>query len=696
MTGYPPAPRTGPVEVHFGHQVPDPYRWLEDGASAATTSWSARQDELFAAYRAAAPATAGVQDRLRQLAGHDFVSAPAWRGNRHFLVRRPAGQEHGSLWVAEPDGTQRVLVDPAVLDPSGRTTLDIWQASPEGDLVAYQLSAGGTEESQLRVLAVDTGRVVDGPIDRTRYSMLAWLPDGTAFYYVRKVPPECVPDGEAAFHRRVFLHRIGRPAAEDVEIFPGARGPELPAGTGYALDLSRDGRWLVISASAGPAPVNRVWLADLTASHPGAPEFAEVELGGAGVAQLSVGRDGRGYAFTTVGAPRGRLCVFDPLSPGPASWQELIAERPDAVLRTWSVLDGPELGDPLLVAGWVRHTVSEVTVHDLRTGKALGELALPGSGAVGGLSVRPTGGHEAWFTYTDHVTPPVVHHWDARTDELRVWAAPGGVARPAATAGRETCRSADGTEVGLLVVAPPDCSGPRPVLLRGYGGFGVTIGPHYSPEALAWVRAGGIYVHAQVRGGGEEGESWHRDGMGTRKQHSFDDFHAVAEHLIRTGRTTPGQLAVAGSSNGGLLVGAALTQRPELYAAVVCSAPLLDMVRYEHGGLGRLWTAEYGSAADPGPFEHLLSYSPYHHVRDGVRYPAVLFTVSDNDTRVEPWHARKMCAALQHAGAGDGPILLRRDPLGHGARSLSSAIALLADALVFAARHTGMDVAALC
>jgi prolyl oligopeptidase len=327
----------------------------------------------------------------------------------------------------------------------------------------------------------------------------------------------------------------------------------------------------------------------------------------------------------------------------------------------------------------------------------LGSAELPGLGTVGGLSERPEGGHEAWFGYTDYTTPPLVLRFDARSFSAQTWAvAPGSVAVPAVTARQVTYQSVDGTSVRMLVIsgASGPAGEPRPALLTGYGGFDISLTPAYAPSALAWVEAGGVYAVANLRGGSEEGEEWHRAGMLEHKQNVFDDFRCAAEALIRDGWTTAGQLAISGGSNGGLLVGAALVQQPSLYAAVVCSAPLLDMVRYERFGLGQTWNVEYGSASDAVELSWLLSYSPYHHVVPGTAYPAVLFTVFTNDTRVDPVHAYKMCASLQHASVSGRPVLLRAEgQVGHGARAVSRTAELAGDTLAFAARYTGLVVA---
>jgi prolyl oligopeptidase len=688
---YPEARRTDDADELHGTTVPDPYRWLEDDGSPDTVAWSVAQDALLAEHTAALSGRDRLRTRVGELLGAGTIGTPSWRGDRQFFLRRTAEQEHAVLLTVDPDGTERVLVDPAALDPTGATTLDAWQPSKEGHRLAYQLSVGGTEESVLYVLDVVTGERVDGPIDRARYSPVAWLPGGEAFYYVRRLAPGLVPADEAQYHRRVWLHRLGTAADDDVLVF----GEGQDKTNYYGVSVSMDGRWLVIGASAGTAPRNDLWLADLSGGPLESPDLRVVQEGVDASTSLHVGRDGRVYVFTDRDAPRGRIAVTTPDDPSYETWADLVPEDDEAVLEGYAILDGEQLASGVLLCSWTRHAMGEITAHDLVSGARTGSVPLPGLGSVTGLSERPEGGHDAWFGYTDHVTPSSVFHYDARSGETALWAtAPGTVEVPEVHARQVEYASADGTTVRMVVVSPtkePD--GPRPAILYGYGGFGVPLTPAYSAGLLAWVEAGGVYAIANLRGGSEEGEQWHRAGMRQHKQNVFDDFHAAAERLVADGWTSSDRLAISGGSNGGLLVGAAMTQRPELYAAVVCSAPLLDMVRYERFGLGATWSDEYGSAAVPEELSWLLAYSPYHHVRDGVDYPATLFTVFDGDTRVDPLHARKMCAALQHATTGHRPILLRREgDVGHGARALSRTVALTVDTLAFAAQWTGLTL----
>jgi prolyl oligopeptidase len=687
---YPEARRLDLTEDLLGYQVSDPYRWLEDAGSAERASWLAVQADLFAAQRAELPGREAFAGQVRDLLNVGYTGTPVWRGERYFFTRRDPDAEHGVLWTRRGDGPVEVLVDPMAIDPSGLTTLDAWQPDKEGRLLAYQLSEGGDEESLLRVMDVGTGALADGPIDRCRYSNVAWLPGGKAFYYTRRLPPALVPDDESQYHRRVYLHRLGTPADEDTLIFGEGRDKT----DYYSVSVSRDGRWLAITASRGTAPRNDLWLADLSESDAATPELRVIQEGLDAQTDVHLGRDGRLYIFTDADAPRGRIAVADPTEVGgPATWRDLIREDPEAVLRGYGILDGPELDRPVLLASWTRHALSEITVHDLATGKQVGQVPLPGAGTAGGTSERPEGGHEAWFVYTDYTTSSVVLRFDARDATVSTWAtAPGNAEVPAVSTRQVTYQSKDGTLVRMLVISGEQApEGPRPAILYGYGGFDVSLTPAYSPNVLAWVASGGVYAIANLRGGSEEGEEWHRAGMLEHKQSVFDDFHAAAETLIRDGWTTPDHLAIWGGSNGGLLVGAALTQRPELYAAVICSAPLLDMVRYERFGLGQTWNVEYGSASDPEQLGWLLSYSPYHHVTEGTAYPAVLFTVFTSDTRVDPVHAYKMCAALQDATSSGRPVLLRAEgQVGHGARAVSRSAELAGDTLSFVARYTGL------
>jgi prolyl oligopeptidase len=702
---YPEAERLAVVDRLHGRDVPDPYRWLEDAEDPRTAAWSTAQDEVFAAAsRAWAPATRAFTGRLTELMGTGDVSVPVWRGERRFLTRRRPDQEHAVLLTVDADGTERVLVDPAALDPSGTTTLDGWQPSKEGDRLAYLISEAGTEESVLYVLDVDTLERLDGPIHRARYTPVAWLPGGEAFYYVRKPRPDTVPEGDEQYHRRVKLHKVGTdPEAEDVEIF----GDGQPKTNYYGVSVTRDGRWLTVDMSPGTAPRNDLYVADLSdlaAGSPERPALAPVQVGLDNQTSVSFcAADsplaGSALLWTDRDAPRGRICVAPADDLAFENWRDLIPEDPDAVLESYALLDGPELERPLLVVARTRHAVGELALHDARTGEQVGEIPLPGLGTLAGLRTRPEGGHEVWFGYTDYTTPTQIHHYDARTGETTLWErAPGEVTIPEVRTRQVTYPSKDGTPIRMFVIDDGrEDTGPRPAILYGYGGFNISMTPGYSARILSWVEAGGVYAVANLRGGSEEGEEWHRAGMMENKQNVYDDFHAAGDWLVEHGVTTRAQLGIHGGSNGGLLVGVALTQHPEKYAAVVCWAPLLDMVRYERFGLGVTWNEEYGTVEDAEQFGWLIGYSPYHHVHEGTAYPATLFPVFDGDSRVDPLHARKLAAALQHATSAapaDRPVLLRLErEAGHAARSVSKTVGVSADMWGFMAAQLGLEVA---
>jgi prolyl oligopeptidase len=504
---YPAADRGPVVDRLHGRAVADPYRWLEDATDPRTERWQAAQDQLWLDHATELPQRYRFRRRVAELSAVGMVSPPLWRGGQRFFLRRTARQDHPVLYVGAPE---RALIDPVELDPTGRTTLDHWQPSPDGRLLSFQLSSGGTEQSRLAVMDTRTGEVVDGPIDRCRYSPVAWLPDGQAFYFVRD--------------RRVYLHRVG--SAADV--------PILSREASYGLEISADGRWLAVSAAYGAR--NDAWLADI--SVPGAPKLTAVQTGVDARSALIVGRDGRLYVVTTRDAPAGRICVGDP--DRPTEWSELVAEDPDGPLSDLAVLDGPELRRPLLVVARTRHAIGELALHDLRTGAPVATVPLPGPGTIGSLTTRPDCAHEVWFSYTDTVTPGTIYRYDARTGETTLWAAPPGVADvPKVRARQIVYRSADGTPIRMLALARPGRVGPRPTILYGYGGFGQPLTPTYSSFSLAWIEAGGVFVTANLRGGGEEGDRWHQAGSLHNKQNVFDDFVAAAETLIGDGWTTP-------------------------------------------------------------------------------------------------------------------------------------------------------------
>ncbi|MGI5486047.1 prolyl oligopeptidase family serine peptidase [Microtetraspora malaysiensis] len=687
---YPAARRGDVAENLFGFPVSDPYRWLEDGDDAHVRDWATAQDRLFRTYSAGRPETRSWASLLDQVSSFGVSEPPMARGPVMFLAEQLREDEQQRLLVVDAEGNRRVLVDPVAIDPSGHTGLYAWWPSREGDRVAVQMEVAEQPGSDITVLDVHTGETVDGPLPRARNTSLAWLPGGDAFYYVSRVPDEELASGDMRLQRRVRLHRIGTPWQTDAVVFGGEDAPDHY----YGLTVSADGRYLAITAMVGPASPNDVYVAELAA--PEAPRFVRIVDGGTTGARVLPRflADDDLLLVTDYQAPCGRICTARLHDTDPATWRTLVAEDPQAPLDECLVLDDPALPRPLLLVARARHGTSILTLHDLETGRPLTGLPLPGAGVVSSLRTNVPHGRHAWFSYCDVATPPTIYRYDAisGTTEQETGATTAG------HTGEIRSRSVrypagDGTEITLFLFTPAEeHEGPRPTLLYGYGSFGMPMRPWFFPLAAAWVGAGGTYAVACVRGGGEEGQHWHDAGRGPYKHRAISDFNDAATWLIDTGRTTRDQLAIYGQSGGGLLVTAAATQRPDLYAAVIAEGPLCDMVRYEKFGLGCTWTDEFGSASLPEELQWLLTYSPYHNVTPGVPYPAFLLTGAVTDLQTGEAHVTKMCAALQYATSSDRPILMRREPdTAHAASPASKERALSADILAFAGKCTGLS-----
>ncbi|MGW7514529.1 prolyl oligopeptidase family serine peptidase [Streptomyces sp. NPDC054796] len=724
---YPAATRTQVADELHGRRVPDPYRWLEDDEGADCEQWLARQDELFTSHAPAWHTRGYFRAALEELQGLGgalvpVATPPLFRGRRRFFLHREASAQLPRLLVA--DGTEdgawegagddaeygadaRILVDPMTVDPDGPTFLAAWRPSWTGRLLACQLTRRGSDSPELRVLDVDTGRVVDGPLHPERVTPVAWLSDDSGFYYVARAPGAGTGTGAAT--RCVRLHRIGAEPATDPVVFDTVH-PHL------SVSLGADGRWLTVSTAPGAQAGNDLYLADLAdltdPADPAAPGLRLIHQGaedGSG-ALVKSGPRGLLYAVTDADAPRGRVCAVDPSRPQREEWSTLITPGPDALLTSCTALTtGQDSGEVRLLVGTIRRGAARLALHDL-TGRKLSDVPTPGTGpgTISNLSTPPRCADQAWFTYTDFVTPPTVHRYSVR--QGRCFPEPPAPATPALPTSavatpdtptqapevrQITYRSDDGTEVDMYVIMPPgQADEPRPTILTAYGGFGALAAPAYSPAIMAWVRAGGRYAIAGVRGGGEHGTEWHAAGSGLRKPTCFADFAAAARHLVRERFTSPERLAIKGASHAGLTVAAALTSDPGLYAAAVCSDAPTDMVRYPRFGLGPLWAPEFGVPDRPGDLDVLLSYSPYHRVEPGTRYPAVLLTGGRTDPRVGAAHLRKFTAALQHATASSRPVLLRTEAdVGHGQRTASRWADLTADTLAFCAAHTGLTPA---
>jgi prolyl oligopeptidase len=679
--------RSEPVqETIHGVEVADPYRWLENGDSAEVRSWTAQQSRLLRQTLDAVPGRKRLVERLWALHGIGALEAPVPKGKgkvaRYFYARREGQQNQPVLyWRQGLAGADRVLLDVNALAADGTQSLDWWYPSEDGRLLAYGISAGGSEESTLRVRDVDTGQDRPDVIPWTRACSLAWLPSGRGFYYTRYPASGSVPAGQEQYQRRVFLHRLGTDPSQDRKIFGEGLGPSAWA----SVLLSPDGRWLGIEVLDGPAKTE-LFLIDT--SKRGTPSPIPVVTGRPALFNLVDMLDDRLYVVSNEDAPHYCLFQIDPRKPERKNWKPIIAEGQDTL--EWVAAVGGKLA-----ALYLKDASSRVRVFS-RAGKLEREIRLPGLGTVTGLHGRHQA-RELFFGFTSFFTPTAVMRHDLgagrgwRRGDLRspvVWqklASP--IDANAFSVEQVRYPSKDGTLIPMFLVTRKGLvrDGRAPALLYGYGGFNVNITPGFIASVGPFVEQGCVYAVANLRGGGEYGETWHRAGMLGQKQNVFDDFIAAAEFLIREKITSRERLAISGRSNGGLLVAAVLTQRPDLFHAAICGVPLTDMVRYHLFRIARLWIPEYGTAEDPEQFKFLYAYSPYHHVKDGVAYPATLVFTAESDTRVDPLHARKFVARLQAAQTGPGPILLRlEDQAGHGAgKPLAKLIEQYADEMAF-------------
>jgi prolyl oligopeptidase len=676
---YPASRTSDTVDVLHGESIPDPYRWLEESDSDEVRSWTEAQNALTAAYLAEAPARPAIRTRLESLLTIGALGTPTPVKGRYFYQLREGTQNQPVLYVREGlHGPDRVLIDPNTLDAAGTTALDWLFPSEDGRLMAYGLSQNGSEESELRILDVTTGADLPDRISRTRAASVAWLPDASGFYYTRYPESGTVPDGEDAYHRAVYYHALGTSPDEDPLVFKPAAKEHWPG-----VDLSPDGRWLVLQV-ARTFDATDLYLLDREGS--GGLVAVARDLPYTFEGQVI---DGKMYLRTNFEAPNFRLYLVDPTAPAQSGWRELVPTRSDAVL------DGVMVLKRHLALSYLERATSRLRLAD-RQGALLQELVLPALGSVFGWGGEPDG-EELLYGFSSFTVPPSIYRVDLSSTTTTLWRrveAPG-IAPENYTVEQVTYQSKDGTPVTMFVVRRRDVmpDGDRPTYLTGYGGFNISMTPSFSRSILLWLERGGVLAIPNLRGGGEYGEDWHQGGMLAQKQNSFDDFIAAAEWLIESGWTRAERLAAAGGSNGGLLMGAVLTQRPALFRAVVVQVPLLDMLRYHRFLIARLWIPEYGSAEDAEQFRWLRAYSPYHHVRPGTGYPAVLLATAESDTRVDPLHARKMTARLQAATGSDRPILLRLESrAGHGAgKPIAKVLDELTDTWSFVFAELGVD-----
>ena len=680
----------------WGEKVPDPYRWLEDVSDPEVKAWMKAQDSRAREYLSQLPTRSGYEARLSELLYVPSISTPLVRGKLAFYFERGARDEKSLLYVrdlSEPDSAKRLLLDPNQLSPDGSVSIGDIYPSWDGKLMAYTLKANNADQAVVHVMDVATGKDLPDILESGRYADPQWLADGSGFYYTHFPLDESIPVDERPGMTDVRFHRMGTAEAEDAVIV----APLKDATKFHYPMISKDGNWLIYSIQDG---WNGNSLKVMHRASAGA-EWLELPVKPSTTYEPMI-VDNVLYLMTNDGASRYRIVKIDLGSdkiranaavPWPevaaeysgrldvSNWQEIVPEFEDRVIQNYTVIGGK------LFVMTLKDVVNQLEVYDT-SGKLLKSVALPDKGSI--ISLSGSDDAEAlYFKFTSYRIPANVYRVDAASLEVSVWAE---ISTPAkiddVVSEQRFAVSKDGTKVPYFVLRRKDAKldGTARTMIYGYGGFNVAITPSFNPAAYAWVENGGIYVYSVLRGGSEYGETWHQAGMGMHKQNVFDDYYAVAEDLIANNYTRRESVAAYGGSNGGLLTGAALTQRPDLYGAILCAVPLLDMLRYQKYGSGRTWIGEYGNAeASEAEYRNIRAYSPYANVRD-EKYPAVLFLGADSDDRVDPMHARKMTAAIQdHTTNAEAPVLLRIEKnSGHGGADLTSQrIAQFADMFAF-------------
>ena len=650
----PPATKPQPVtDDYFGTKVVDRYRWLESEDSPETRQWVAEQMSYTRGILDKLPGRDKLRDRLQQLLEIGTLGGTQVGGDYYFHMRRDGKQNQPVLYVRKGvDSKDEVLVDVNPLSTDGTIALDWWYPSHDGKYVAYGTSESGSEMSTLRVIETATRKLLPDAIARTRAASVAWKPDDSGFYYTRYPKPGEVAAGQEMYNRHVFYHALGADPAKDTLIF----GEGLPPQDWPNVTLSNDGRWLCIIVEQGWSK-SELYVKDLESS---APPLRITE--GKEFLYSVQAYSGDLYIVTNEDSPRYRVFKTPATAPTREHWREIIPQS-DAVLTSLSVIGGQ------LFVGY------ELNAHSLLKrftieGKPLGEIPLPTLGTISSIGGEYDS-NSAFYLFSSFTTPATIYRFDIPQSSTTVWeSVQSGIDPDLYDTKQVWYRSKDGTRIPMFLVMRKGLkiTGHNPLILNGYGGFNVSLTPEFSKTLFPWVDHGGIFAVANLRGGAEFGEDWHRAGMLDKKQNVFDDFIAAAEYLLKESYTDREHLAIRGGSNGGLLMGAVMTQRPDLFRAVVCQVPLLDMLRYQNFQIAKLWIPEYGSSDDPKQFQWLYAYSPYQHVKVGTSYPAVLFMTAESDTRVDPMHAKKMTAELQAANGGPNPILLRiESKAGHGA-----------------------------
>jgi prolyl oligopeptidase len=657
------------VDDYHGTEVPDPYRWLEDVDAVETLAWIEAENCSTFAYLSAIPERDSIKQRLTELWDYPRYGAPFRKGGRYFYFKNDGLQNQSVLYMQESlESEAMVLLDPNTLAEDGTVALATTAPSDDGRLLAYGTATSGSDWREFYVRDVATRRDLADRLRWIKFSGISWTRDGAGFFYSRYPAPSGTDTLRSANRdQKLYYHRIGTEQSQDVLVYERPDQPEW----GFSGEVTDDGRYLVVSVWQGTDRRNRVHYMDLGDANRPRLDAEMIRLLDDFDASYSfVGNDGPVFYFRTdLDAPKGRLIAIDITQPERAQWQEIIPEETD-VLRLVQIVHDT------FIANYLRDAHTRITLFTM-DGQRLADLELPTLGSVGGVSGERED-DEMFYAFTSYLYPTTIFRYDFTTNAASVFKAPDIDFDAAAYETKQVFyTSKDGTRVPMFITHRRGLTldGSNPTYLYGYGGFNISLTPRFSVSNLVWLEMGGVYAVANLRGGGEYGEEWHRAGMLENKQNVFDDFIAAAEYLIEEGYTSPPRLAIGGRSNGGLLVGAVLNQRPELFGAALPAVGVMDMLRFHKFTIGWAWTSDYGSPDDPEQFPFIYAYSPYHNIKPGTRYPATLVTTADHDDRVVPGHSFKYAARLQAAQAGDAPILIRiQTKAGHGAGKPTSMI----------------------
>ncbi len=677
---YPKTKKVEQTDDYHGTKVSDPYRWLEDDNSAETKAWVEAQNKVTFGYLTQIPERAKIKARLTELWNYERYSAPNKQGDKYFYTKNN-GLQNQSVWYVSESVTDagRVLLDPNTLSKDGTIALNGFRVSDDGKMLAYGLSSSGSDWVEWHFRDVETGKDLPDVLKDIKFSGASWSKDGKGVFYSRfPATDEKAKLTSLNYNQKIYYHKLGTPQSEDVLVYERPDDKEMSVGGG----VSEDGKYLIINVRKGTSPKNMIYYKDLSKSDSVVmPLIDKLES-----SYSFIGNDGSTFYFETdKDAPRGRVVAVD-VSKETKEWKEIIPEAKET-LGAVSFINNQ------FVTNYLKDAYTQIRIYDMK-GKFVRNVDLPGIGSAGGF-----GGErddtETFYTFSSYATPPTIYRYDMKTGKSEVFRKSNVKFNSGDYEVKQVkYKSKDGTEVPMFIVHKKGLKmdGSNPTLLYGYGGFNNSLTPGFSVSRIAWMEMGGVYAVANLRGGGEYGKEWHESAIKLKRQNAFDDFIAAAEYLISAKYTSPKKLAIQGGSNGGLLVGAVLNQRPDLFGAALPAVGVMDMLRFHKFTAGRYWTSDYGSPDNPEEFVAIYKYSPLHNLKKGTKYPAVLITTADHDDRVVPAHSFKYAATLQEAQGGDAPVLIRIETkAGHGAgKPTSKQIEEIADIYGFLMKNLGM------